>query len=169
MVGRVPAVAGVVAEDYLPSGPRSATTSSLEHRADAQPTGFTDRYAAVRPLDFDCSGDKLNHQVFRFPAKFYPPVARKLIELVSKVGETVLDPFCGSGTLLVEVAALGRNSVGSDVDPLAVFVTRAKTDISDERSIADAAGQCTDWLQKMRLEDEKRWGAFTNDIEPATL
>jgi hypothetical protein len=37
-----------------------------------------------------------------------------------------LDPFCGSGTLLVEAAALGRNSIGTDVDPVAIAVTKAK-------------------------------------------
>ncbi|GMV70302.1 MAG: hypothetical protein AMXMBFR77_01410 [Phycisphaerales bacterium] len=39
----------------------------------------------------------------------------------------MLDPFCGSGTLLVEASAMGRHSIGIDVDPLAVFVSRAKT------------------------------------------
>ena len=38
-----------------------------------------------------------------------------------------MDPFCGSGTCLVEAAALERNSIGTDVDPLAVFISRVKT------------------------------------------
>ena len=39
----------------------------------------------------------------------------------------MLDPFCGSGTLLVEAAAMSRKAVGVDCDPVAVTVTRAKT------------------------------------------
>jgi hypothetical protein len=38
-----------------------------------------------------------------------------------------LDPFCGSGTLLVEALVMGRNAVGIDVDPVAAFVSRVKT------------------------------------------
>ena len=39
----------------------------------------------------------------------------------------MLDPFCGSGTLLLAAAVEGRNAVGSDVDPVAVFVAEVKT------------------------------------------
>ena len=39
----------------------------------------------------------------------------------------MLDPFCGSGTLLLAAAIEGRHAAGSDVDPVAVFVTRVKT------------------------------------------
>lgn len=46
--------------------------------------------------------------------------------MYSEPGDTILDPFCGSGTVLVEAAVLGRHAVGTDVDPLAVFTTRVK-------------------------------------------
>lgn len=54
-------------------------------------------------------------------------MARKLIETYSEPGDTLLDPFCGSGTMLVEATVLGRGSIGTDVDPLAVFITNVKT------------------------------------------
>lgn len=66
------------------------------------------------------------HRAFRYPAKFHPPVARALVERYSSPGEHVLDPFCGSGTLLVEGAIAGRHTTGHDVDPLAVFISSAK-------------------------------------------
>jgi DNA modification methylase len=43
------------------------------------------------------------------------------------VGDTILDPFCGSGTGLVEALVAGRSALGTDVDPVAAFVARAKT------------------------------------------
>ncbi|MEH3103458.1 MAG: DNA methyltransferase [Sphingomonas phyllosphaerae] len=105
--------------------------------------------------------------MFRYPAKFHPPIARKLIDLVSSPGETVLDPFCGSGTLLVEAVAAGRSAIGTDVDPLAVFVSRAKTTIVDGVAIASAAERCVQWLERSRSEDHARNGDFTLEIDQA--
>lgn len=135
----------------------------------AETSGFSDRYAAARPLEFSATNNKLNHGVFRYPAKFHPPIARRLIELVTTEGQTVLDPFCGSGTLLVEAAVLGRNSVGADIDPLAVFITRAKTSLDNDDAISEAAETFTPWLHNCRAEDENLWGAFDHDIDEATF
>ena len=70
---------------------------------------------------------RLTHYLFRYPAKFHPPVAHALIRSYTVPGNTVLDPFCGSGTLLVTAAVEGRRAIGSDVDPLAVFISKVKT------------------------------------------
>jgi tRNA G10 N-methylase Trm11 len=82
----------------------------------------------TEPFDYSTDASRLKvHNVFRYPAKFHPPVAAKLVEDFSAPGDTVLDPFCGSGTLLVEAIRSGRNAYGGDVDPLAVFISKAKT------------------------------------------
>ena len=83
---------------------------------------------AMRELHFSRYRNdlKLSHYLFRFPAKFHPPAARCLLERFSAPGNTVLDPFCGSGTLLVEARVSGRTSIGLDVDPLSVFISRVK-------------------------------------------
>jgi hypothetical protein len=79
-------------------------------------------------LNYESRGfEHLTHYAFRYPAKFHPPAVRTLIERYTKLSDTILDPFCGSGTLLLEAAACGRHAIGSDVDPVAVFVTRVKT------------------------------------------
>lgn len=78
------------------------------------------------PLEVTVGGDKLNHYLFRYPAKFHPPVARILLERYTAEGHTVLDPFVGSGTLMVEAAVAGRSSIGVDTDPVAIAVARAK-------------------------------------------
>src|SRR5437870_399960 len=70
---------------------------------------------------------KFTHYLFRFPAKFHPPVARCLIERYSREGDVVLDPFCGSGTLLVEALLSGRDAIGVDIDPVAAFISRVKS------------------------------------------
>jgi adenine-specific DNA methylase len=72
-------------------------------------------------------GERLTHYLFRYPAKFHPPVVRALIERYSEPGHCVLDCFCGSGTLLLEAAVLGRHAYGTDVDPVAAWISKAKT------------------------------------------
>jgi DNA modification methylase len=67
------------------------------------------------------------HGYHRYPAKFIPQLAARLIEGYSQPGNTVLDPFMGSGTTLVEAKRLGRPSVGVDINPVAHLVAEAKT------------------------------------------
>ena len=79
-------------------------------------------------LDFaGVDAPRLTHHLFRFPAKFHPPVVHSLIRAYTTAGQTLLDPFCGSGTLLLAAAVEGRHATGSDVDPVAVFVSGVKT------------------------------------------
>lgn len=59
-----------------------------------------------------------------FPAGF----VRKQVEAHSEKGDWVFDPFCGRGTTILESLLLGRKSAGSDINPVAVCVSRAKAD-----------------------------------------
>lgn len=69
----------------------------------------------------------LTHSFYRYPARFGEIFVREAILNFSKEGDSVLDPFCGGGTTLVEALALGRNAIGLDLSELAIFVARAKT------------------------------------------
>jgi len=51
------------------------------------------------------------------PAPFPLELANRLIRMFSFVGDTVLDPFCGSGTTMVAALRSGRNSIGVEIDP----------------------------------------------------
>lgn len=59
----------------------------------------------------------------KHPARFIPQLPERYIQLFSHRGETVLDPFCGSGTTNVVAKELGRNSIGIDVNPRSVEMT----------------------------------------------
>ena len=51
------------------------------------------------------------------PAPFPLEIAERLIRMFSFVGDTVLDPFLGTGTTSVAAAKWGRNSIGFEIDP----------------------------------------------------
>lgn len=75
----------------------------------------------------------LTHNFHPYPAKYIPQIPAELIRILSKEGDWILDPFCGSGTTLVECRLLGRNGVGTDINPLACLVSRVKvTELSSE-------------------------------------
>lgn len=67
------------------------------------------------------------HGFHSYPARLHPDTAHALIEELSAPGDVVLDPFCGSGTVLVEARLLGRRALGSDLNPLAVALAELKT------------------------------------------
>lgn len=53
----------------------------------------------------------------KHPAPFPHKLAARLIRMFSFVGDTILDPFMGTGTSCVAAAGLGRNSIGIEVEP----------------------------------------------------
>jgi SAM-dependent methyltransferase len=53
-----------------------------------------------------------------------PEIALDKIEALTHAGDTVLDPMCGSGTVVRVAVSEGRTAIGADLDPLAVFITR---------------------------------------------
>jgi len=71
----------------------------------------------------------------------------------------ILDPFCGSGTTLVESSLSGNNSIGIDIDPLSVLISKVKTTKVNIQKL----NEITKWL----LENikKKQNGTFISDCE----
>jgi len=67
------------------------------------------------------------HRLHNYPAMMIPQVAGRLIETYRKKDSVLLDPFCGSGTVLVEAKLFGLNSYGIDINPLARLLSEVKT------------------------------------------
>lgn len=76
------------------------------------------------------------HSLHRYYGKLVPAIPRASIQLYSRPGGVVGDPFCGSGTTLVEARLMGRAGWGVDINPLAVKIARAKTGEWDSRQLA---------------------------------
>lgn len=67
------------------------------------------------------------HAIHPYPARFIPQIPRKAILEWTKKGDIVLDPFCGSGTTILESILLNRPAIGVDNNAVATLITRAKT------------------------------------------
>ena len=68
------------------------------------------------------------HSMCSYLAMFPPSIPRYFIEQCSRPGDVVYDPFSGRGTTPLEACLAGRVGIGSDANPLAVVLTKAKVD-----------------------------------------
>jgi len=74
----------------------------------------------------------LTHWIYPYKGKFHPQMIRALLNFIQvKEGNLVLDPFLGSGTTALESQVLGINSVGIDVSPVCVLISKVKTQSID--------------------------------------
>lgn len=81
----------------------------------------------------------------------------------------VLDPFVGSGTLLIEAALADRRSIGYDVDPVAVAVSRAKTRRYDVDALEAMAERLLAALERHDRGAERYAALAKRDISKAAL
>ena len=77
------------------------------------------------------------HGLYVYPAKFIPQIPQFCIRQFSKLHDVILDPFCGSGTTLVEALLLKRNAYGLDINPLAQLISKVKTTPLDSQQLSN--------------------------------
>jgi len=69
------------------------------------------------PLNRDFERRKPQFRPYFHPTSMHPRIARALVNLARvKKGDTVLDPFCGTGGILIEAGLMGLKAKGSDID-----------------------------------------------------
>jgi len=71
----------------------------------------------------------LTHWIYPYKGKFHPQMIRALMNIIKiKECETLLDPFVGSGTAVLEAQILGINGIGIDISPLCILISKVKTE-----------------------------------------
>ena len=87
------------------------------------------------------------HRLHPYLGKFIPQLAEIFIRKFFEPNQTVLDPFCGSGTALVQANELGINAIGYDISAFNVMLTRAKI---RKYNIEKVKTEVLDALEKLR-------------------
>jgi len=87
------------------------------------------------PIQYDWSfADKtikdtayITHGFYTYPAKFIPQLASRIINEYSNKNDIVIDPFMGSGTTIVEAIVNNRIGIGTDINEIAVLLSKVKS------------------------------------------
>lgn len=141
---------------------------AVETRGDPRLSAVLAEALAVEPDEASVMAHV--HGFHTYPARLHPGTAARLIEGLAPARGRVLDPFCGSGTVLVEARRLGRRSMGLDANPLAVELSWLKTRGTSERQRAElvaAAKQCAEHADDRRLAKAgptKRYGPADREL-----
>ncbi len=96
---------------------------------------------------------RYTHGIHFYPAKLIPQIPSLFLdELSLPESATVMDPFCGSGTVLLEAVLRGHRAIGSDSNPLARLISQAKTTAISEMRISTATSQLPGMFRRGRRE-----------------
>jgi excisionase family DNA binding protein len=153
---------------YATSTSRLAANHCLAGQlADRRPIYEVSGPSILAAQDWDFSGAStgyLTHSLHPYPAKFIPQIPNTIIQELSSVGETVLDPFCGSGTTLVEALVLRRHAIGVDANPLACLIAEAKTSRLEEAG-ADRLRRLSDRAAELSTQGPHSTGPAHSTLE----
>src|SRR6266542_6147376 len=97
------------------------------------------------------------HRFHAYCARFPSGVAEAAILEHSKRGESILDPFCGSGTSLVAGLMHGRSVIGADIDILAGMLSEVKCSAHGPEDYARWRRRLADKLGQIFADIERRW------------
>ena len=114
--------------------------------------------------------DRSVHDWYRFILSFPPHLVRTYIERFGvDSSQVVLDPFCGSGTTLVEAKKSGIASVGIDSHPMAYFASSVKVDwsVSGDRVLAYAGQVAESFGEAMANAEQTALGHGSDALQHA--
>jgi len=82
-----------------------------------------------------------------------PDIPSYFIHKYTSRNDLILDPFCGSGTTLLEARLLGRNAIGLDINPLAVLISDVKSNTLDIAELSQVKQSLENALRMMEVEN----------------
>ena len=126
-----------------------------------------------------------SHGMYYYPARFIPQVVRWAIEKYTNPGDSVLDPFAGSGTVGVEAMITGRDATCVDLSPMLQYLIDGKTYLNPSlqellRLGEDIVNSNIEYIPKWTKMDywypdeiysilRKMWGGYYQNPNPIIL
>lgn len=126
----------------------------------------TDTQKNIRILDDDLTFINIRefertkhvHRLHPYLGKFIPQLVEVFLKKYFKKGDTIIDPFAGSGTALIEANVLGINSLGIELSPFNVLIQKVKAkkyNIKEvEREILDAIKRLKDFSRRLQQKNQ---------------
>lgn len=142
----------------MPSAPRRSLAQApgaVSSRGEAR---LVEPLRRAWALAAETEPDRLTHGFHTYPGRMHPAVAAQVIADVAGSGATVLDPFCGGGTVLVEAMVAGCEGIGVDLNPLALRIAEVRCAIRDDtsrerfRTLAAAIGEASEARVRGRVD-----------------
>lgn len=105
----------------------------------------------------------VTHGIHQYKGKFYPQLAKVLLNIANiESNSSILDPFCGSGTVLLEGYLNGFHVYGCDLNPLAVEITKAKLNILSVNP-TDFCKTITDFSNLMTIASTSKGSSYFSE------
>ncbi|MET3728192.1 DNA modification methylase [Fictibacillus halophilus] len=135
--------------NYIDSNVSSYDLLASEIQVFQSNYNITNREEYKNLVNFSTNQSEPYHSWFNYKEGYSTRLVENLLEKFGyKEGQYLLDPFSGSGTSLLTGKILGLNTVGFDVNPISVFITKAKTQDYNNDDIL----QIEQIIQKLNLE-----------------
>ena len=114
--------------------------------------------------------DRATHLIHWYPAKMFYRIPDQILNVFqSDLTGTLLDPFCGSGTVVIEGLTRGYRTVGIDINPLAQMISRVRTASLDDRLISRHSAEIVQRAKQFRSqpnEDQLPQFWFADAVRP---
>ncbi len=132
-------------DSYI-SDPDATMQPRLLHADTTSEPILKDKTRLVSDWDYRTANTKeYTHGIHPYPAMMIPQVARRLIQEYGNPGDFLFDPYCGTGTTLLEASLAGSESIGADLNPLARLIAKVKTTPIDINQLDPALDSFVDF------------------------
>lgn len=157
----------IVVEDEIKNSEEVLLQSGLTQYVDVKLKEFIDEFEFnKKPIQVNFRklvswvpySESHTHYIHQYPAKLlkHIPIFFLNSRILNKnIGGTVLDPFCGSGTVLLESILNGFNAIGCDANPLARLIADVKTSPLDPSKLHNYTLSIIQRAKQFRKYDKK--------------
>jgi DNA modification methylase len=95
-----------------------------------------------------------NHSICSFYGKLKPSISNILINTFTEEGGSILDPFCGSGTIPFEAAMNGRKSYSIDINPISIVLTNSKVKLTSYSKVMEIIADLANFISTFQVSEE---------------